>query len=73
MGWARELEAAGVSGARALITTHGAMSAIRNPKEMPADTRECARFADACSRTETARASGATGREEHAEELGLDT
>jgi hypothetical protein len=73
MGWARELKASGVSGARALITMQGAMSAVRNPKEMPADTRECARFSEASSRSETARAGGATGREEHAEARGVDT
>ena len=73
MGWARELKAAGVSGARSLIKKHGAMSATRNPNEMPADARVCFRFAEACSRNEKAREAGTIGTGERTEALRADT
>ena len=72
-GRATELRAAGVWGASELITIHGAMSAIRKPNEIPADTRDCTRLSEACSCGESTRADSVTGREEGAETERLDT
>lgn len=49
------------------------MSAIRKPNEIPADTIECTRLSEACSRAERVRADKATEREEDAETRDLAT